>query len=170
MPKKKKQSLDEAEAKSLRKKEYGLRLKSLIKLNYNTYTDYLNSNLWKEIKTGFLTKNPLCCLCGKLATQVHHENYSIEVLEGKDNNKLHALCRNCHFKIEFNSKVKLAPSQATIKLHALKTPKPKSKKARKNKMPYKEYKKYQKRLRGQLNLSLVGLSSLATINTSDKVG
>lgn len=66
------------------------------------YWNYLQSPLWKIIRSRKLSKNPNCELCGELANQVHHTEYTDDVLDGRDDSKLVSICGPCHKMIEFD--------------------------------------------------------------------
>ena len=86
-----------------RKRPYHTRDLVLNELGYGSYTDYLASMVWKEIRRRVLLANSRTCkLCGRYATNVHHLSYALEVLLGQDDTQLVPLCRWCHEKIEFH--------------------------------------------------------------------
>jgi len=94
------------------------RKKTLLKLGFNSYFEYLKSDLWKGIKSSVLNDNPYCFSCGERATLVHHSSYKESTLKGETIKHLYSVCRGCHYKCEFGRKngKKLNPSAATIKL------------------------------------------------------
>jgi len=68
---------------------------------WNTYQEYLNSDIWKQQKAKFLSGNPRCARCGRTTRLVlHHLRYedkdgeSILGRETKDD--LVVLCWDCH--------------------------------------------------------------------------
>jgi len=74
------------------------------------YGDYLRSTLWKAIKQWILERdNFSCVICGVekrgrlLEVHVHHRNYELSTLEGRDEKQLVTLCGRCHEKVEFYS-------------------------------------------------------------------
>lgn len=70
-------------------------------LGYDTYQDYLLSPIWFAIREiVFQEKGRSCCLCGKYATQVHHDNYNTETMSGEDTSGLFPICKPCHHRIE----------------------------------------------------------------------
>lgn len=76
-------------------------------LGFETYTKYLQSSLWKKIRLDVLVKQEYkCCSCEKHADQVHHRKYTLQNLSGKDDNFLVAICKACHYRIEFTKKKK----------------------------------------------------------------
>jgi hypothetical protein len=81
---------------------YTNRQTNLTALNFTNYGQYLKSRLWSLIRSLVLIDGVMCKCCGRnLATKVHHQSYSIEVLEGKDLGLLVPVCAGCHLKIEF---------------------------------------------------------------------
>lgn len=71
-------------------------------LGFATYQDYLNSDLWKEIRERvFALKGRECFLCSKLATQAHHNRYNLNTLRGKRLKHIFPVCGQCHHSIEF---------------------------------------------------------------------
>lgn len=91
-------------------KVYKNRTQNLLELSFYSYQEYLDSDLWNEIRQRVLKfANYKCRCCGKKAECVHHSSYSIAVLKGKNLKKLIALCNDCHKNGEFekdNSKTK----------------------------------------------------------------
>lgn len=74
----------------------------LLELGYKTYYDYLQSDLWKTIRTRvYTTKGDKCTLCPTKASFIHHRAYSKNVLLGKDIKPLVPICSDCHQKVEF---------------------------------------------------------------------
>ena len=63
------------------------------------YTEYLNSDYWKETRERILSKRGVkCAICGsKENLHVHHTNYSN--VGNEDERFLYPLCRDCHFKL-----------------------------------------------------------------------
>lgn len=77
--------------------------KDLLEMGFATYADYLKSHLWASIKRQVMDKaKGKCRLCRKEAEVVHHRRYDRDVMEGKRNCHLIALCRSCHHIVEFN--------------------------------------------------------------------
>lgn len=75
----------------------------LRELGYRSYREYINSDDWKSISREKLAETPNCQRCGKKANQVHHTDYSFEVILGIDRTKLVSLCGACHRAIEFDT-------------------------------------------------------------------
>jgi len=72
-------------------------------LNFADYSDYLDSELWKQIRESvFKIKGTTCCLCPCEATEIHHHSYGVEVMNGTDLNPLFPICRKCHHSIDMN--------------------------------------------------------------------
>mgnify|MGYP003501950963 CR=1 FL=1 len=98
-------------------KAYYKRNDRLSDLGYAGYAAYLASDDWKAIRAKKLDKHPHCRLCATHATQVHHTDYSHEVLLGLENGLLVSLCERCHEAIEFfPGKVKRTLPQANDEL------------------------------------------------------
>lgn len=56
---------------------------------------------YNKLRAQFLTDNPLCKVCGRMAGEVHHKAGRIgERLLDVDN--FLAVCHDCHVKIEMN--------------------------------------------------------------------
>lgn len=82
-------------------------------IGFSTYREYLASELWKSIrKRVFKIKGKLCYLCGKTATEVHHNRYHKNDLTGKRLLYLNPICRTCHEEIEFSENKKSTLKQA----------------------------------------------------------
>ncbi len=85
--------------------EYQIRNELLRGMGFDTYRAYLESPLWKVIRTRQLELNPWCSLrCGKLARIVHHSRYTADNLTGASVAHLHPLCHACHKAIEHGSR------------------------------------------------------------------
>ena len=69
-------------------------------LGFDSYSDYINSHLWKEKSEFFLRLKPKCEECGGEATQVHHKHYR-SVCNEKTRD-LMSLCSKCHKNIHKN--------------------------------------------------------------------
>lgn len=82
----------------------GRRDEALKLMGFNSYHDYLKSDLWKAIRTIALRDDPSCCVCSNTASQAHHLNYSIDALEGKLSAikaSIVPMCEKCHRKVHF---------------------------------------------------------------------
>lgn len=70
-------------------------------LGFESYTQYLESDLWKSIRRRVIERDKgRCRLCNGQAVQVHHRSYRIETLRGQDLQPLAAICCGCHMHIE----------------------------------------------------------------------
>lgn len=82
-------------------KAYYKRNDRLSELGYEGYQQYLQSDDWKRIREKKLRRFPVCLLCPSPSQQVHHMDYSHEVLLGLESGLLVCLCEKCHEGIEF---------------------------------------------------------------------
>lgn len=73
-------------------------------IGFVSYNDYIKSDLWKEIRIIVLRRDGFKCrVCsGKKKIQVHHKNYELETLTGKNIEGLITLCEEHHKLLEFN--------------------------------------------------------------------
>lgn len=94
-------------------------MKNILRLGFNTYGDYLKSNLWISIRNKILKANPKCAICKKKSQCVHHKNYDYNTLKGVKLGGLVALCMGCHYKIEFHNGKKMTLAQANKRLKKL---------------------------------------------------
>lgn len=81
-------------------------------LGYDSYGEYLASELWSVIRAETLRMNPWCWKCGESAEQVHHRRYDIPTLMGLDPCGVIPVCRECHYEAEFASGRKRTLRQA----------------------------------------------------------
>lgn len=86
---------------------------------YETYSEYLKSDIWSSIRSKKLHHNPHCELCRDIATQVHHFAYGWNILVGDTIVPLVSACRSCHLEIEFTSGRKLSLRDSQEKLIGL---------------------------------------------------
>ncbi len=64
----------------------------------NEYHEYLKSDEWKVKREEVLKRdNYICKDCGKVATEVHHENYEF-LHTDEEKNYCVSLCNECHKK------------------------------------------------------------------------
>ena len=85
-------------------KGYWQRNKILAKMGFSDYADYLNSALWKSIRSKILKQyEHKCYFCKEYAILVHHVLYTKRTLQGKDLRFLVPLCDKCHTELEFDS-------------------------------------------------------------------
>jgi hypothetical protein len=72
-------------------------------LGFQSYQEYLQSDLWKSIRERVLVRdNRICKACNAQANTVHHLIYNFKVLSGEFDDALVALCIDCHKRIEFD--------------------------------------------------------------------
>lgn len=75
------------------------------------YIKLINCHKWRKLRNEQLKRNPLCAICGDIATEVHHikpvesekEYDRMEVL-AYDSNNLQSLCHKCHSNIHISMK------------------------------------------------------------------
>lgn len=100
--------------------EYNIRNDNLIRIGFDSYKDYLQSDLWLNIKKKVLERDPECRLCGAASSTVHHQNYSKATLLGENKlTMLIGLCHNCHYKVEYDYGKKLTHYKAVAKYKKL---------------------------------------------------
>jgi 5-methylcytosine-specific restriction endonuclease McrA len=76
----------------------------LKKLGYQSYAQYLTSELWKQIREKVLQeKGQTCTLCSSKATVIHHNSYCEKALTGEYLTQMFPLCFKCHHIIEHTS-------------------------------------------------------------------
>lgn len=88
-------------------------------IGFNSYAEYLASDLWKAIRSKVLSRDRKKCLvCQERATEVHHTDYELRTLKGLNNECLKSICSICHTWIEFDngSKVSLREANSRISL------------------------------------------------------
>lgn len=96
---------------------YGVRNRILERLGFQSYKKYLQSKLWKGIRSRQLKLRAHCYACDRPANSVHHEAYTEENLSGESLEMLKSVCRGCHLKIEFTKNGrKRSPMQANRRL------------------------------------------------------
>lgn len=98
---------------------YRERNRILAAMGFSSYKAYLNSALWKTIRTKVLESNPFCFVCNANAFQVHHAKYRKKDLEGRDLSFLYPVCQRCHSDGEFDGDQKLSPKRATTKMRKM---------------------------------------------------
>jgi len=77
--------------------DYCSRNNCLLSLGFDSYRAYLSSPLWKRIRSRVLCeKGNFCIRCGAETRLVHHSDYRIATLEGRDLSGLHPVCHGCH--------------------------------------------------------------------------
>ena len=85
---------------------------TLKRMGFSSYSDYLASDLWREIKREVLAIWKKCRCCGKDAALVHHANYQRDVLDGRNKRFLVSICDACHEHIEFEDGKKVSVKAA----------------------------------------------------------
>lgn len=97
---------------------YEQREKSLRRMRYASYVDYLDSKCWRAIRNRILKRcNGICEVCRVAsANQVHHRSYSLETMRGKRPDFLVACCRECHETAEFDGNRKTKPKEANMRM------------------------------------------------------
>lgn len=99
---------------------YALRDQVLLKMGFASYAAYLQSDLWKSIRSRVLARyRHKCQSCRAAATEVHHKHYSRAVLRGEHIIGLKAICRACHQYIEFDCGKKTDVPTANERLQAI---------------------------------------------------
>ena len=74
--------------------------------------DYLGSNFWKRIRRRIFKRDgKICRCCRKEASEVHHHDYDIETIMGRNDDKLVSLCTRCHGYIEYDNGHKVSDPQ-----------------------------------------------------------
>lgn len=85
--------------------EYQKRNQFLTRLGFNSYADYLSSELWASIRSRvYQTKGRGCYCCPNPANQIHHHAYDLATLRGTVLRSLFPVCSKCHQKMEFFGK------------------------------------------------------------------
>lgn len=104
-----------SKAKRLNRHGLGYAGRNLIleSMGFNTYREYLDSELWARIRRKvYSIKGRDCFLCGSAATALHHNRYHISDLKGKTIKHIHPICRKCHERIEFKKGEKVSLKKA----------------------------------------------------------
>lgn len=92
---------------------YQTRAMALREIGFASYAEYLASDLWKSIRAKvYAIAGHDCCLCGKPATELHHNRYHRNDLLGKRLRFIKPICRSCHEGIEFDEGKKVGVDQA----------------------------------------------------------
>lgn len=97
---------------------YKRRDESLAILRFESYQEYLQSELWASIRQRVLRLTKGNCRCCRIqrATQIHHRHYSISVMSGEDIKSLIPLCAACHRYAEFDDGNKVGLATANKRL------------------------------------------------------
>lgn len=91
----------------------------LKELGFNSYQQYLESDLWREIRANVLKANSKCQVCTKDADIVHHKSYTKMTMMGLKPSELVPLCNSCHYKIEFEFGEKTTLDEADRRLRSM---------------------------------------------------
>jgi hypothetical protein len=105
--------------------DYRRRNDHLEKLGFDSYSHYLNSEMWTSIRQMVLTRDGgKCRVCGRAAVNVHHNSYEVDVLIGRDLSQLVSLCRKHHEEAEFGpgGKRELPEVRESLKAKGLPVP------------------------------------------------
>lgn len=81
---------------------YTERNRLLKELGFESYDAYLQSPLWKLIRSRLLKGR--CIVCREPGQVLHHISYSRDTLLGRDSRMLKVLCHRCHTRIEVTDK------------------------------------------------------------------
>ena len=90
--------LDNRESiRQLSREAYEQRDELLRLLDFKSYGSYLRSPLWRIIRErAFAINGQKCKRCSNAASQIHHADYSRQVLTGEDVRALVPVCGGCH--------------------------------------------------------------------------
>ncbi len=88
---------------------YAARNAILKSIGFDSYAEYLASELWLGISAGILAKSGRCWVCRRRGTarQCHHDQYTRRNLLGETTHGIHSVCPICHRAIEFKAGKKL---------------------------------------------------------------
>ena len=97
---------------------YTRRRSVLVAMGFDSYAEYLRSDLWKTIRKTVLKRDRFRCRCcrGK-ATEAHHREYTEESLSGLDTSTIVSVCRACHVSSEFDGIKKVPVSIANNRMN-----------------------------------------------------
>lgn len=107
------------ELKVRRNNDYRRRNLALLDLGFQSYAEYLGSELWETVRGWALERTGACFGCGRQATEVHHREYTKKALLGKKPAALVPICSCCHREIEFSGGEKSDLRTANARLDAL---------------------------------------------------
>lgn len=75
------------------------------------YIKLINCYKWRKLRNEQLKRNPLCAICGDIATEVHHirpveseKEYDRMEALAYDPSNLQSLCHKCHSDIHISMK------------------------------------------------------------------
>jgi hypothetical protein len=94
-------------------KAFDRRNKILHRLGYRNYGEYLDSQVWRDIRYRVLTSQGRCFICRGFANEVHHRRYTEANLSGETLKGLSPICGDCHRKIQNEGSIVLGPADAT---------------------------------------------------------
>lgn len=99
--------------------------KTLTKLGFETYEEYLKSDLWRSIRSdAYMSRGRFCVICSDPAECIHHASYRRDVMDGSDIKPLYPLCHKCHKRI--HKKATLTAANKALFKQMGKKPKSKS--------------------------------------------
>lgn len=77
-------------------------------IGFDSYADYLKSDLWRDISARVLSKGRRCWVCKRRrsAREAHHDIYTRRNLLGETLAGIYPVCHICHLAIEFQGKHK----------------------------------------------------------------
>lgn len=94
---------------------YLSRAVNLRELGFESYSQYLASDLWKSIRRRvYAMCGDQCYLCPNRATQLHHNRYHKNDLSGKRLKFIKPVCGSCHKAIEFRNQEKVGVKDVKI--------------------------------------------------------
>jgi hypothetical protein len=101
---------------------YQIRDKALAAMGFQSYTEYLASDLWQTIRAKRLALGDGCSCCDNPAAVVHHDKYYEGLLRGEEAaiaRDLYPLCHGCHLQVEFIDGRKRSGQEAVIRLRQM---------------------------------------------------
>ena len=93
------------------RRQYRERNRILRALGFNSYSEYLGSEMWAQVKQKVWREGAKCVVCAGVATELHHRRYCKCDLEGLVTKHIVPICRDCHQRIEFLGGQKIGPAQ-----------------------------------------------------------
>lgn len=73
-------------------------------MGFGNYEEYLASPLWHNIRRRVLERDRRECVCGEVATTVHHYDYFERTLSGHRLKGMISVCQSCHAAAEITPK------------------------------------------------------------------
>lgn len=89
-------------------------------LGFNSFNEYLSSDVWKKVSQAHLAKRPRCFVCNSPATHVKHLCYRKRDLLGWKRAKLISMCKRCHRGVDLHGNGELIHSDLKRRLGHLK--------------------------------------------------